>query len=63
MMCYRDMTFCREDTCIKFKDDCERAYTTKVQAEALGWWASHSAIVPVCFFTDRPECYDKGDKS
>jgi hypothetical protein len=29
MICYRDMTFCRGDGCVKF-DDCPRAMTQEV---------------------------------
>ncbi len=64
MICYRDMTFCKESTCSNFGDgidDCPRSLTLAVQHMASHWWHSgreQTETAPVCVFTDRPDCYE-----
>lgn len=57
MMCYRDMTFCTGDGCKKF-DNCPRALTDQVRADAVKWWKSDDA--PIAFFESPKElpCYE-----
>jgi len=57
MMCYKDMTFCREDTCKHFNNGCERSYTKDVDAAAKRWWKNDNP--PVCFYTEQPNCYEQ----
>ena len=62
MMCYRDMTFCTEETCKKFGDgenDCGRSLTKKVKKAAAGWWGQGDA--PIAMFIDKPDCYQEKD--
>lgn len=58
MICYRDMTFCKESNCALF-GKCERSFTKKVQEKADRWWEKIEGPPPVCFFAERPECYVK----
>jgi len=54
MICYRDMTFCNYyKTCSNGKD-CERAFTPGVQEAAERWMKNP----PVCFFAEKPDCYE-----
>ncbi len=56
MICYKDITFCKESTCKKFKE-CPRMFNEKVQEKAEKWWGSTPA--PVCFFASEPRCFEK----
>lgn len=56
MICYRDMTFCQFKDCKNF-ETCGRAFTEKVQQEAIEWWGKNDP--PVAFFVDKPDCFDK----
>lgn len=55
MISYKDMTFCREDSCVKF-DDCPRSLTKRVIADAERWWGSKDA--PVSVYIERQACYE-----
>ena len=54
MLCYRDMTFCTEDTCARW-DTCPRSLTTEVRDAARQWWGGDGA--PICAFVGAPKCY------
>lgn len=54
MMCYKDRTWCRETTCIH-KSKCDRFFADTDAANAKVWWGSEHPAV--CFFAERPECY------
>jgi len=65
MICYRDMTFCREKTCAKFgdgNDDCPRSLTLAVEHMAWHWWNRGNNKLddspPICMFTEQPDCYE-----
>ena len=53
MMCYRDMTFCTEQTCKNF-GPCPRSLTDKVKADAEKWMKN----APISMFGERPSCYE-----
>ena len=55
MIGYKDMTFCRESSCSKF-NDCPRALTPRVIADAERWWGSREA--PISVYADTPQCYE-----
>lgn len=58
MICYRDQTMCREESCINFKDNCDRAMTPKEKARATAWW--NGPGYPVSYY-DHPkklDCYE-----
>ncbi len=61
MISYRDMTFCKEETCDKFgdgKDDCFRSLTPIVREEANKWWGGRGREeAPIAQFMSKPECY------
>jgi hypothetical protein len=63
MICYRDMTFCRESSCAKFGDgdnDCHRSLTVAVEHMAEHWWngtKEERTEAPVAVFVERPDCY------
>lgn len=65
MICFRDMTFCRESTCSKFgdgNDDCPRSLTLAVEHLASHWWnrgSTKDEAAPICVFTERPDCYER----
>ena len=58
MICYKDKTFCSEETCAEFGDGegkCSRSFTTATKDAAIMWWGSEEA--PVSMFGERPDCY------
>ena len=55
MMCYKDMTFCKEDKCKKW-DECHRALTDEVKEDAAKWWGDED--YPICAFKDEPDCFE-----
>jgi len=55
-MCYRDMTFCKEDTCRK-REDCFRYFSKEVREEAERWWGGSD--VPVCYYIETPPCFER----
>lgn len=57
MMCYKDITFCKEETCANFGDKCFRSLTAQVKADAQRWWGEGDA--PIAVFIDRPKCYKR----
>ena len=62
MMCFRDMTFCTFDKCIKWSG-CYRALNEEQQALADLWWFRRGEIpegeyAPIMAFTEEPECYE-----
>ena len=61
MFCYRDMTFCTENTCANFTEEkCYRALTEQRLATAKAWWKEYvhgEGEVPICTFAERPECF------
>jgi len=59
MMCYKDRTWCRENTCTH-KNKCDRFFTDTDAANAEAWWGSEGA--PVCFFGERPKCFTWGSQ-
>ena len=59
MTCYKDMTFCKAESCKHFKY-CRSAYTEEVKIGAEKWWGSKEA--PVAFYTSVPDCYEKGEE-
>jgi len=54
MLCYKDMTFCEQKTCLKFAE-CHRALTEKVKLDADEWWGRPGA--PLSIFVGKPGCY------
>jgi hypothetical protein len=54
MLCYRDMTFCTEDTCARW-DTCPRSLTPEVRDAARQWWGGDGA--PICAFVGAPKCF------
>ena len=58
VICYKDMTFCKDIDCKKF-NNCPRALTEQVYAEAESWWGSKDA--PIAIFMDRLECFEWGE--
>ncbi len=66
MLCYRDMTFCTEETCKKFGDkfdDCVRSLTQHQKNMATKWWGADNGPAPICMFTERPICYEEKEKT
>lgn len=61
MFCYRDMTFCRESTCVNFSEEkCYRALTKERIETAQRWWKDFvhgDGEVPICTFIDTPTCF------
>lgn len=60
MISYKDMTFCQESECKKFKD-CPRALTTQVREDAERWWGPNSA--PIAVILGRLECFEKKENT
>jgi hypothetical protein len=62
-ICYRNMTFCREETCGRFGGDCTRSLTSEVRQAAALWWsdAEGNEEAPVAVFGSRPDCYIKNE--
>lgn len=71
MICYRDRTFCSEETCDRFGDgneDCFRSLTLAIEHTASHWWNSNRTSVqiknnswedaPIAVFAERPDCYE-----
>ena len=65
MICYKDMTFCTEETCNNFGDGkCHRSLTEKVSQDAARWWGGENldmdrmVVPPIAIFMDRPDCYE-----
>ena len=60
MFCYKDKTFCKFDDCKTWKK-CNRAFTKTEQKAAQKWWGKwgKTSGAPVCFFVDKPECFDE----
>ena len=64
MICFRDMTFCRESTCANFAHSCDRALTKEVIEAADKWWntpGTPPSVAPISMFSERPDCYVKND--
>ena len=57
MICYKDMTFCPQDTCKHFGIDCYRSLTKEVIA------AAEKFGLPTAQFMDKPDCYEPGETS
>lgn len=57
MICYRDMTFCVEQSCRHFDIDCFRSLTDRVKEDAREWWGSDE--YPIAIFLDTPKCYEE----
>ncbi len=57
MICYRDQTFCTEETCKHFENGCINALTKAVQKSAHKWWGSKDA--PICVWAEKPKCYEE----
>lgn len=53
MMCYRDATFCTFFQLCKNGNDCPRALTDKLKADAEEWM--HNP--PICVYAEFPECF------
>ena len=54
MICYKDMTFCKESKCKKFGEGkCFRSLTPKVMknAEKIG--------LGISMFAERPDCFEE----
>ena len=70
MICYRDITFCKESSCGKFGDkneDCPRSLTLAVEHMAAHWWNRGEkkedwGHAPICVFRERPDCFVSKDK-
>ena len=58
MMCYKDMTFCRESTCKEF-GPCPRTFSEEIRKGAEKWWDNNEDPVPICFYASAPKCYIK----
>jgi hypothetical protein len=58
-MNYKDMTFCPQDHCKHFGDDCHRSLTIEVLTAAHDWWGDIGGEPPVAVFTDIPDCYEE----
>ncbi len=56
MIHFRDMTFCREETCARF-GPCPRSLTEEVIADGIAWWGGED--FPIAMFARRPKCYEK----
>ena len=64
-ICYRDRTFCMEDTCARFgtatdeNGKCDRSLTPAVQQSAAKWWSDSvgNEEAPISVFSGRPDCY------
>jgi hypothetical protein len=59
MICYKDMTFCKEKTCRFFNDECHRALTPDRLEAAKKWWGS--GAVPIAVFDKRPSCFHEDE--
>ena len=57
MIHYKDMTFCKDQTCARFGVDCHRAFTDDHAQAAKRLWGSDDA--PVAFFGERVDCYEE----
>lgn len=57
MMCYRDMTFCKAENCVKF-NECPRALTEQVKQAAERWMKD----APIAVFTAPPSCFQEAAK-
>jgi len=64
MLCYKDMTFCREKECRNW-EACARAMTKEREKAAGEWWEQGGGLpedAPVCYFSNAPECFQtKGE--
>lgn len=61
MLSYKDMTFCREESCAFFDEfSCTRALTTGRKKAAAVWWGSNDA--PISVFTETPDCFTAKEK-
>ena len=58
MMCYKDRTFCKHDSCSKFSI-CDRALTSQVQKDAEKWWGKSNGEAPICVWVEKPECFEE----
>ena len=52
MICYKDMTFCRFDSCKNFGDNCHRSLTKEIIA------AAEKHGLPTSQYMDKPDCYE-----
>ena len=58
MICFKDMTFCKESTCKEF-GPCIRTFDEEAQKAADKWWGDLEGSAPVCFYASAPKCYKK----
>lgn len=66
MMCYRGKLFCTFHKDCKDSKTCGRAYTKGVQEACIRWSEpilKEKGAELVCIFTDKPECFNKKEKS
>lgn len=56
MLCYKDMTFCKFYKTCKAGKKCGRALTPEIQK------ASEDFGLPICMFTEKPDCYKEKNK-
>jgi hypothetical protein len=54
MICFKDMTFCRDPKCT-----CDRKLTNEVRKAAKKWWGSDDAPIAV---RDKCNCEPDGGK-
>ncbi len=57
MIHYKDTTFCTAKDCLAF-DDCPRALTEQVKADAQRWWGTTEAPIARFIEPENLECYD-----
>jgi len=56
MISHKDRTFCTFHLECKNGNNCSRALTDEVEADAIKWWGNGTP--PICVFIDKPECYE-----
>ena len=62
MLCYKDKTFCTAKNCVNF-NDCDRALTEMVRADAQRWWGTTEAPIATFSEPETLDCYNpKMDK-
>ena len=58
MMCYKDKTWCTYGKECVYSKNCGRDFNEEERLKAIKWWGNEN--VPVCFFSDKPKCYNNG---
>jgi len=63
--CYKNTTYCREDSCARFGEatdengKCDRSLTKSVKQAATLWWMDKEGNenAPISVYSSRPSCF------